>query len=75
MDSIKTFIDNGGSVLVMLGEGGEEALDTNINYLTEQCVEWSWRFLWRFFHCTPSLHHTQVRHLCEQRCGAADSVP
>ena len=39
MDSIKTFIDNGGSVLVMLGEGGEEALDTNINYLTEQCVE------------------------------------
>lgn len=38
MDCIKTYIDTGGSVLIMLAEGGESALDTNINYLTEQCV-------------------------------------
>ncbi|CAE7338584.1 IFT52 [Symbiodinium sp. KB8] len=36
MDCIKTYIDTGGSVLIMLAEGGESALDTNINYLTEQ---------------------------------------
>ena len=36
LDTMKTFIDDGGSVLVMLSEGGEAALNTNINYLTEQ---------------------------------------
>jgi hypothetical protein len=36
LDALKTFIDDGGSVLVMLAEGGEAAMNTNINYLTEQ---------------------------------------
>lgn len=34
-EHIKKFISNGGSVLVMLGEGGEKTFNTNINYLLE----------------------------------------
>ncbi|KAK3090664.1 hypothetical protein FSP39_013510 [Pinctada imbricata] len=33
---IKRYIDGGGSVLVMLGEGGENKYDTNINFLLEE---------------------------------------
>jgi intraflagellar transport protein 52 len=34
--SIKRFIDEGGSVLMMLTEGGEERLETNVNFLLEE---------------------------------------
>ena len=30
------FIDNGGNVLIMLGEGGEAKFGTNINFLLEE---------------------------------------
>ncbi|XP_050540937.1 intraflagellar transport protein 52 homolog isoform X2 [Daktulosphaira vitifoliae] len=33
---LRNFIDNGGSILVMLSEGGEKELHTNINYLLEE---------------------------------------
>lgn len=32
---LKHYLDKGGNVLVMLGEGGELKYDTNINYLLE----------------------------------------
>ncbi|CAD5223001.1 unnamed protein product [Bursaphelenchus okinawaensis] len=35
-DEIRNFINSGGSLLVTLGEGGEKASDTNINYLLEE---------------------------------------
>ncbi|XP_077991220.1 intraflagellar transport protein 52 homolog [Glandiceps talaboti] len=34
-DCIKTYLENGGSVLVLMGEGGETKFDTNINFLLE----------------------------------------
>ncbi|XP_070556730.1 intraflagellar transport protein 52 homolog [Ptychodera flava] len=34
-DCIKKYIENGGSVLVLMGEGGESKFDTNINFLLE----------------------------------------
>lgn len=34
--TLQSYIQNGGSVLVMLGEGGEQKSGTNINYLLEQ---------------------------------------
>lgn len=30
---VKNFLEGGGSVIMMLGEGGESRYDTNINYL------------------------------------------
>ena len=33
---LKEYVSNGGSLLVMLGEGGESKFNTNINYLLEQ---------------------------------------
>ncbi|KAM8946233.1 intraflagellar transport protein 52 homolog isoform 2-T2 [Pelodytes ibericus] len=33
---LKQFLDKGGDILVMLGEGGESKHDTNINFLLEQ---------------------------------------
>ena len=36
MNSIRGFINNGGNVLVMLGEGGEKKYNTNINFLLEE---------------------------------------
>ncbi|XP_015586837.1 intraflagellar transport protein 52 homolog [Cephus cinctus] len=36
MNSIRTFINSGGNVLVMLGEGGENKFNTNINFLLEE---------------------------------------
>ncbi len=35
-EGLKTFIQGGGSVLVMLGDGGESRINTNINYLLEE---------------------------------------
>jgi intraflagellar transport protein 52 len=35
-DTLKEFIHNGGSLLLMCDEGGEEAMGTNINYLIEE---------------------------------------
>ncbi|KXJ27589.1 intraflagellar transport protein 52 homolog [Exaiptasia diaphana] len=34
-DAIKQYIEGGGNVLVMMGEGGEARFDTNINFLLE----------------------------------------
>lgn len=36
LESIKRYIDGGGSVLVLLGEGGETRFETNINFLLEE---------------------------------------
>ncbi|ETN87068.1 hypothetical protein NECAME_01226 [Necator americanus] len=36
MESIGRFLTNGGAVLVMLSEGGEQEADTNINFLLEE---------------------------------------
>lgn len=36
MMCLKTFIEDGGSILVTLGEGGEKAFQTNINFLLEE---------------------------------------
>lgn len=36
MNAIRTFINSGGNVLVMLGEGGENKFNTNINFLLEE---------------------------------------
>ena len=33
---LKSFIEDGGSVLVTLGEGGEKLYQTNINFLLEE---------------------------------------
>ena len=35
-DALKDFIRAGGSLLVLMDEGGEEALGTNVNYLLEE---------------------------------------
>jgi len=35
-DVIKRYVDAGGSLLVLMGEGGESRSQTNINYLLEQ---------------------------------------
>ncbi|XP_053309864.1 intraflagellar transport protein 52 homolog [Spea bombifrons] len=35
-EALKNFLDNGGDILVMLGEGGESKHDTNINFLLEE---------------------------------------
>lgn len=35
MEILKLYLDEGGNVLVMLGEGGETKFDTNINFLLE----------------------------------------
>ena len=34
-DAIKQFVDAGGNVIVMMSEGGENALKTNINFFLE----------------------------------------
>ncbi|KAL2713503.1 intraflagellar transport protein 52 [Vespula squamosa] len=36
MNTIRNFVNNGGNVLVMLGEGGENKSNTNINFLIEE---------------------------------------
>lgn len=33
---LKQYLDGGGNVLAMLGEGGEVKYDTNINFLLEE---------------------------------------
>lgn len=33
---LKKYLDSGGDILVMLGEGGESRFDTNINFLLEE---------------------------------------
>jgi hypothetical protein len=35
-EAIKKYIEGGGSVLVLMGEGGETKYQTNINYLLEE---------------------------------------
>lgn len=36
MNSIRTFLNSSGNVLVTLGEGGENKSNTNINFLLEE---------------------------------------
>lgn len=33
---LKSFVDNGGSLWVLLGEGGENEFNTNVNFFLEQ---------------------------------------
>ena len=35
-DALNSYLERGGNILVMGGEGGEKKLNTNINYLLEQ---------------------------------------
>ncbi|XP_050403597.1 intraflagellar transport protein 52 homolog isoform X1 [Patella vulgata] len=35
-DAIKKYLENGGSVFIMIGEGGESKYNTNINFLLEE---------------------------------------
>ena len=34
-DALKQYIEKGGNLLILLGEGGETRFDTNINFLLE----------------------------------------
>ncbi|KAG7493697.1 hypothetical protein JOB18_014846 [Solea senegalensis] len=36
LEVLKQYLDGGGNILVMLGEGGENKFDTNINFLLEE---------------------------------------
>ncbi|XP_049588545.1 intraflagellar transport protein 52 homolog [Syngnathus scovelli] len=36
LEGLKHYLDDGGNILVMLGEGGEKKFDTNINFLLEE---------------------------------------
>uniref|UniRef100_A0A671EAN0 Intraflagellar transport 52 n=1 Tax=Rhinolophus ferrumequinum TaxID=59479 RepID=A0A671EAN0_RHIFE len=36
LEVLKKYLDGGGDILVMLGEGGESRFDTNINFLLEE---------------------------------------
>lgn len=36
MNAVRTYLNSGGNVLVMLGEGGENKYNTNINFLLEE---------------------------------------
>jgi intraflagellar transport protein 52 len=36
INCLKKYIDGGGSLLVMLGDGGENQFQTNINFLLEE---------------------------------------
>ncbi|KAJ8259736.1 hypothetical protein GJAV_G00172840 [Gymnothorax javanicus] len=36
LEVLKQYLDGGGAILVMLGEGGEAKFDTNINFLLEE---------------------------------------
>lgn len=36
LELLKQYLDGGGKILVMLGEGGEIKYDTNINFLLEE---------------------------------------
>lgn len=36
LEVLKQYLDSGGCILVMLGEGGEMKYDTNINFLLEE---------------------------------------
>ncbi|XP_077386807.1 intraflagellar transport protein 52 homolog isoform X1 [Festucalex cinctus] len=36
LEVLKHYLDGGGNILVMLGEGGEKKFDTNINFLLEE---------------------------------------
>lgn len=36
LEVLKQYLDEGGNVLVVLGEGGEKKYDTNINFLLEE---------------------------------------
>ena len=35
-NALRQFIDKGGNLLVLLGEGGEQQFNTNINFLLEE---------------------------------------
>ena len=34
---LRSYLEEGGSVLVLLSEGGESKANTNINFLLEEC--------------------------------------
>lgn len=36
IETLKKYLDSGGSVLVLLGEGGEKSSNTNINFMLEE---------------------------------------
>ena len=35
-EALQAYMDDGGAVLMMLGEGGESKFDTNVNFFLEQ---------------------------------------
>ncbi len=36
VNNLKKYLESGGSILVLLGEGGERRFDTNINFFLEE---------------------------------------
>lgn len=36
VDALKKYLESGGSILVLLGEGGEKSYNTNINFMLEE---------------------------------------
>ena len=36
MNHLKKYLEGGGSILVLLGEGGEKKFDTNLNFFLEE---------------------------------------
>ncbi|XP_034254227.1 intraflagellar transport protein 52 homolog [Thrips palmi] len=36
VDTLKKYLESGGSILVLLGEGGEKSFNTNINFMLEE---------------------------------------
>ncbi|KAE8750265.1 hypothetical protein FOCC_FOCC003073 [Frankliniella occidentalis] len=36
VETLKKYLDSGGSILVLLGEGGEKSFNTNINFMLEE---------------------------------------
>ena len=68
-EALKQYIEKGGSLLILLGEGGESRFDTNINFLIEDygimvnngqyvtAVHHFKHFLQMFFKILPSPHY------------------
>ena len=72
-EALKQYIEKGGSLLILLGEGGESRFDTNINFLIEDygimvnngqyvtAVHHFKHFLQMFFKILPSPYYVTFR--------------
>lgn len=67
------YVDEGGSLMVMLGEGGENEFNTNINFLLEQygMVINSGKSIFTIVHYAFC---NNVLHLLQNRFGCANAL-